>query len=186
MPPDPHHHHNHAVQGPSPKPNQKVLSLILKALIMTFITSLFFLFLGVAAILFLCLAGGALHRRRNSGSSAGEPRHPNSAPGFSPRDLRRLPQFRCPKGIEAECVVCLDGFREGQWCRRLVDCSHVFHRRCLDTWLLKVPACPICRTRVRLDLGDAASSSSASSSSASANLGEEAKQWWGFDIGQRI
>ncbi|XP_062078572.1 RING-H2 finger protein ATL56 [Humulus lupulus] len=172
MPPDLHHHHNnHAVQSPSPKPNQKVLSLILKALIMIFITSLFFLFVGVAAILFLCLAGGALHRRRLRG---GEPRLPNSSRGFSPRDLRWLPQFRCHKGIEGECVVCLDGFREGQWCRRLVACDHVFHRRCLDTWLVKVPACPICRARVRLDLGDTASSSSL-------DLAEEAKQWWGFN-----
>uniref|UniRef100_A0A803QAN2 RING-type domain-containing protein n=1 Tax=Cannabis sativa TaxID=3483 RepID=A0A803QAN2_CANSA len=176
MPPDLHHHnHNHnlTVKSSSPKPNQNFLSLILKALIMIFITSLFFIFVGVAAILFLCLAGEALHRRRRRGG--GETRPLNSTCGFSPRDLRRLPQFRCRNGTEGECVVCLDGFRENQWCRRLVACDHVFHRRCLDSWLVKVPACPICRTRVGLDFGDTVSSSS------SLDLAEEAKQWWGFN-----
>lgn len=149
----PHHHHqpnrNHGVQSPPPKPNQKFLSLILKALIMTFITSLFFLFLGVAAILLLCLAGGALHGRRR------RTYFPNFSNGLPPEDLIKLPQFRYAKRIErqahSECVVCLDAYREGQWCRKLVGCNHVFHRSCLDTWLVKVAACPICRTRVRLN-----------------------------------
>ncbi|KAH7545248.1 RING-H2 finger protein ATL56 [Ziziphus jujuba] len=150
----PHHHHQpnrHGVQSPSPKPNQKFLFLILKVVIMTFITTLFFLFLGVAAMLLLCLAGGALHGRRR------RTHFPYSSNGLFPEDLIKLPQFRYAKRIErqeeahSECVVCLDRFREGQWCRKLVGCNHVFHRSCLDTWLVKVAACPICRTRVGLN-----------------------------------
>ncbi|PPD81633.1 hypothetical protein GOBAR_DD21436 [Gossypium barbadense] len=52
------------------------------------------------------------------------------------------------------CVICLDGFRQGQWCRSLVGCGHLFHRKCLDGWLIKVAACPICRTRVRFENED--------------------------------
>ncbi|KAL5548930.1 hypothetical protein UlMin_004161 [Ulmus minor] len=170
MPPDQHHHnHDHH----TPKPNPKLLSLILKALIMSFITSLFFLFLGVAAILLLFLAGGALHRRRRHH----RPIRPNSSHGFSPRDLRKLSQFRFGKRIEgglsqSDCVVCLDGFRDGQWCRKLLGCDHIFHRRCLDTWLIKVPVCPICRNRVRLDPPEMDSSES---------VEEDVKLWWGFN-----
>ncbi|KAF3452853.1 hypothetical protein FNV43_RR03286 [Rhamnella rubrinervis] len=165
MPPhDPQPNNSHGVQSLPPKPNQKVLSLILKALIMTFITSLFFLFLGVAAILLLCLAGGALHRRRRTQFS-------NSSIGLSSEDLLNLPQFRYAKRItreaHSECVVCLDEYREGQWCRKLVGCNHVFHRRCLDTWLIKVPACPVCRTPVRL---------SSAENSSLVGVGEDAKQ----------
>ncbi|CAI0394095.1 unnamed protein product [Linum tenue] len=126
------------VHPPPPKPNPKLLSLLLKALIMIFITTLFFLFLGVAAILLL-LATAALHRHSNPANS----------------DLkRRLPQFRFSRRMQGgetdECVVCLDSIKQGQWCRKLPGCGHLFHRRCVDPWLVKVPACPICRARVQL------------------------------------
>lgn len=175
MPPIPSLHdqsHDRSFQSPPPKPNPKVLSLILKALIMTFITSLFFLFLGVAAIL-LCLAGGAIHRRRVNRSV----QLPSSSDRLSPRDLRKFSQFRFSKGVietesqssyQSECVVCLDGFREAQWCRRLAGCNHVFHRRCVDNWLIKVPSCPICRTSVRIS-ADTSSLTTAE---------EEIKQLW--------
>ncbi|KAJ8750648.1 hypothetical protein K2173_015829 [Erythroxylum novogranatense] len=139
---DQHRHHQH---HPPPKPNQKFLSLILKAVIMTFITTLFFLFLGVAAILLL-LATAVVHRHSSP---------TNSDAGCFLKDLKKLPQFRFPKRTsDVECVVCLEGIRQGQWCRKLLGCGHVFHRKCVDTWLVKVPACPVCRTRVRLDVGN--------------------------------
>ncbi|XP_021803146.1 RING-H2 finger protein ATL56-like [Prunus avium] len=183
MPPssDPYRrNHNHVIaqpQPPPPKSNPKLLSLIIKVLVMTSITSLFFLFVGLAAIvLFLFLAAGALHRRRAQS--------PLPSSGFSSRHLKALPQFRFRAQPQSEttsssppqtdCVVCLDAFRDGQWCRKLAACNHVFHRRCLDTWLVKVSACPICRTRVRLDSGEA-----------DAVVGldgeEEAKYLWNFN-----
>ncbi|OMO51033.1 Zinc finger, RING-type [Corchorus capsularis] len=74
--------------------------------------------------------------------------------------LKEIPQFRFPEGTEATrlesdlCVICLDGFKQGQWCRNLVGCGHFFHRKCVDAWLIKVAACPICRTSVPLDHED--------------------------------
>uniref|UniRef100_A0A2P2Q4J7 Zinc finger family protein n=1 Tax=Rhizophora mucronata TaxID=61149 RepID=A0A2P2Q4J7_RHIMU len=150
---DPDHHHQQQQQqqhgrGSLPKPNQKFLSLILKATIMTFITTLFFLFLGVTAIL-LILSIAALHNRHSATFS--------SPKEFSFKDLKKLPQFRYSKRLrpddDADCVVCLEGIRQGQWCRKLSRCGHVFHRRCVDPWLVKVPACPICRTSVRPQMG---------------------------------
>ncbi|MBA0584891.1 hypothetical protein Gorai_015686, partial [Gossypium raimondii] len=84
--------------------------------------------------------------------------HPSS--GFSSKQLKKLPQFRFSHETESvgsdsdSCVICLDGFRQGQWCRSLVGCGHLFHRKCLDGWLIKVAACPICRTRVRFENED--------------------------------
>ena len=176
MPPHPHPHH--VPQPPPPKPNPKFLSSILKALIMTFITSAFFLFLGfVAFLLSLILAAGAFHRRR---AERGLP-----SSGFSPKHLKNLPQFRFRKSdknetatlAQTDCVVCLDEFREGQRCRKLPGCGHVFHRRCLDTWLVKVSACPICRTPVRCDLGNTASAAALEEEEEE----EEAKRLWNFN-----
>ncbi|KAJ1914823.1 hypothetical protein IWQ60_008666 [Tieghemiomyces parasiticus] len=43
------------------------------------------------------------------------------------------------------CTICLDRFRSGHYVRRL-PCKHVFHRRCVDTWLLtKSAVCPLCK-----------------------------------------
>ncbi|KAJ4833139.1 hypothetical protein Tsubulata_006250 [Turnera subulata] len=170
----PHNHHHGGAPPPPPKPNQKLLSLILKAIIMTVITTLFFVFLGVAAIVLL-LATAALHRHSApSSSSSSSSSDASSSNGLSPKDLRRLPRFRFPArkwrpeeaaaaDQQPPCVVCLDGFREGQWCRKLDGCGHVFHRRCVDSWLVKVPACPICRAQVRVDGGE-----------------EDGRHLWGF------
>ncbi|KAB2625993.1 RING-H2 finger protein ATL56-like [Pyrus ussuriensis x Pyrus communis] len=165
--------------------NVRKTKFIKFALVMTFITSVFFLFLGFAAtVLFPFFAAGALHRRRTQSP------HPSS--GFFPKHLKTLPQFRfraarpqpqsqsssssssSSPSPQTDCVVCLDSFREGQWCRKLPACDHVFHRRCLDTWLVKVSACPICRTRVRLDYGD-------TESVVDLDGEEEAKYLWNFN-----
>ncbi|CAL0330386.1 unnamed protein product [Lupinus luteus] len=126
---------------PQSKPTSNLLSLFLKPIIMLLLTSLFFVFIGFAAFLLLnlFLLGGALHRLRF------RPNH----------NLNNLPRFRVSRGSElapeSRCVVCLDGFRNGQWCRKLPGCGHLFHRRCVDMWLVKVAACPTCRTPVRFN-----------------------------------
>ncbi|KAH0856933.1 hypothetical protein HID58_085194 [Brassica napus] len=78
--------------------------------------------------------------------------------GLSSTLVQKLPQFKTSKPARpdgSECVVCLDGFRKGRWCRRLPGCGHVFHRKCVDTWFLRADTCPTCRARVRLTEEDA-------------------------------
>ncbi|WJX91177.1 RING-type E3 ubiquitin transferase [Trifolium repens] len=139
---------------PEPKPNPNLLSLFLKPIIMLLLTSLFFLFLGFAAFLLLnlFLLAGALHRLRFRPTPTRRLQSPTDA--FLPHEINNLPNFRVKgsvpvPGPDSRCAVCLDGFRNGQWCRNLAACGHVFHRRCIDTWLLKVATCPTCRTPVR-------------------------------------
>nr|CAD1829078.1 unnamed protein product [Ananas comosus var. bracteatus] len=51
------------------------------------------------------------------------------------------------------CVFCLCDVEEGDEIRE-IPCRHVFHRRCLDTWLQHRHAtCPLCRNRLR-EVGD--------------------------------
>ncbi|XP_044471384.1 RING-H2 finger protein ATL56-like [Mangifera indica] len=141
-----HHGHDPPTQPPPPKPNTALLSIIFMAMIMTLITFFFFflLLLGVASLVSILLLFMSLHCQHHSGADISD--------GFSPRGLEKLPQFRFSKRSEVEsdgeCVVCLEGFKQDQWCRALVKCGHVFHKNCVDTWLVKVAACPTCRTRV--------------------------------------
>ncbi|KAG2639194.1 hypothetical protein PVAP13_2NG616400 [Panicum virgatum] len=50
----------------------------------------------------------------------------------------------------AVCVFCLSGIEEGSEVREL-ECRHLFHRGCLDRWLLAarpLATCPLCRCRL--------------------------------------
>lgn len=44
-----------------------------------------------------------------------------------------------------ECAICMEDFKEGESCRILSQCKHVFHPNCIYIWLKKQHACPICR-----------------------------------------
>jgi len=45
---------------------------------------------------------------------------------------------------QAECSVCMCEYKQGEELR-LLDCGHSFHQECIDTWLKKKAACPLCR-----------------------------------------
>ncbi|XP_042484630.1 RING-H2 finger protein ATL56-like [Macadamia integrifolia] len=138
------------------KPNTKLLSFFLKTLVMAFVISLFFIFLGIAAIVLLhiCLAGGALQRRRRWRSLSSDFSDENSefGLGLSQKELSKVPCFNysvaLERAVNGDCAVCLEGLREGEMCRILPRCKHVFHANCVDAWLIKVAACPLCRASV--------------------------------------
>lgn len=44
-----------------------------------------------------------------------------------------------------KCTICLEDFTD-QSCVRKMDCNHVFHKKCIDKWLLEYNyKCPMCR-----------------------------------------
>lgn len=56
-------------------------------------------------------------------------------------------------GCKTICVICIESFESGDKVRKLPNCEHVFHRDCIDTWLLGLCSdmdtitsfCPTCR-----------------------------------------
>ena len=46
------------------------------------------------------------------------------------------------------CAVCLHEFENEDEIRRLTNCQHIFHRSCLDRWMMgyNQMTCPLCRT----------------------------------------
>ncbi|PWA43011.1 zinc finger, RING/FYVE/PHD-type [Artemisia annua] len=45
----------------------------------------------------------------------------------------------------SECSICLADYKPADVVRLLPDCRHLFHVKCIDTWLKAHPTCPMCR-----------------------------------------
>ncbi|KAK8917042.1 NEP1-interacting protein 1 [Platanthera zijinensis] len=43
------------------------------------------------------------------------------------------------------CSVCLQDIQIGETVRSLPFCKHMFHLRCIDSWLVRNGSCPLCR-----------------------------------------
>lgn len=46
-----------------------------------------------------------------------------------------------------QCSICLDHFKKGKYKRKMPNCRHEFHKKCIDEWLYKDEkfSCPVCR-----------------------------------------
>ncbi|KAK1422341.1 hypothetical protein QVD17_25388 [Tagetes erecta] len=76
---------------------------------------------------------------------------------MSKEDIKKLPSYDF--NLEAqksmvECVVCLERFKDGEKCKLLPNCNHSFHCECIDSWLIKTGAFPICRAIVDVGIGE--------------------------------
>ena len=49
---------------------------------------------------------------------------------------------------KTECSICLVPFEEGEELR-LLFCFHRYHKKCIDSWLLKKSQCPNCNFNIR-------------------------------------
>lgn len=70
----------------------------------------------------------------NSDSASAIP--PVEVKGVSTKDIELKPDF----------AICLVDFDEGDRCRILTHCKHMFHDGCVEPWLEKVERCPKCRS----------------------------------------
>lgn len=49
--------------------------------------------------------------------------------------------------MRIQCTICTDVF-DGSSDISVVPCGHMFHNKCLGTWISQNMSCPQCRTRV--------------------------------------
>ncbi|OIW06674.1 hypothetical protein TanjilG_04068 [Lupinus angustifolius] len=116
---------------------------------MTLIISMVLLFGGVVlmVLLHVCITGRA-SRRESTGSVVEN--GANGSRSMSKDDLEKLPCYdyiaKDNTSSPVDCAVCLENLIVGDKCRLLPICKHSFHAQCVDTWLLKTPLCPICRS----------------------------------------
>lgn len=76
----------------------------------------------------------------------------------SKENLDRIPVCKFKRnpetkpGEEEKCPVCLLEFNDDEDVKTL-PCKHMYHPSCIDTWLVKNSACPICKRDVAEGLG---------------------------------
>uniref|UniRef100_A0AAF5Q3B5 RING-type domain-containing protein n=1 Tax=Wuchereria bancrofti TaxID=6293 RepID=A0AAF5Q3B5_WUCBA len=51
------------------------------------------------------------------------------------------------KELDTDCPVCIDPYRAGDIIRSL-PCRHIFHKTCVDPWLLEHRTCPMCKSDI--------------------------------------
>lgn len=72
--------------------------------------------------------------------------------GATKEQIESIPTrtFEGDKGGSSDqgcCAICLEDYAEGQQMRTL-PCSHSFHPNCIDRWLQRNRACPVCKKDV--------------------------------------
>ncbi|KAJ4813952.1 RING/U-box superfamily protein [Rhynchospora pubera] len=77
-----------------------------------------------------------------------------SSKGLSDESLKKLPCHEITNerpgmhGEDLSCTICLQDIVTGETVRTLPLCSHTFHLRCIDKWLVANSTCPVCRQYV--------------------------------------
>eukprot|EP00127_Corallochytrium_limacisporum_P003317 Clim_evm6s148 gene=Clim_evmTU6s148 len=62
--------------------------------------------------------------------------------------VARLPTMKWWTTMSAkECQVCREEFEPGH-AVKLLPCFHTYHTACIDPWLIRRGACPVCQTRI--------------------------------------
>ena len=51
---------------------------------------------------------------------------------------------------QKQCIICQDDFELGDKVKEL-SCSHIYHRNCIDEWLVKEKKCPCCNKEITLN-----------------------------------
>ncbi|XP_060670397.1 RING-H2 finger protein ATL74 [Ziziphus jujuba] len=124
-------------------------------MVMEIVISVILLFVGIAVlvVIHVCIVGRAFGRGNQGMVNMVVQRSSIGSKRMSNEDLKMLPCFDYVDGRDkgsssspVDCAVCLENFKDGEKCRLLPNCRHSFHALCIDSWLLKTPICPICRT----------------------------------------
>ncbi|NWU61413.1 RN128 ligase, partial [Pterocles burchelli] len=67
--------------------------------------------------------------------------------------LRTLKQGDKETGPDGDsCVVCIEAYKPNEVVR-ILTCNHLFHKSCIDPWLLEHRTCPMCKCDILKALG---------------------------------
>lgn len=106
---------------------------------------------------------------------------------LSSRQIKQIPTAKFVKGDQYDiCAICLEQYNEGDKLR-ILPCSHAYHAKCIDPWLMNNRRnCPLCKRKILFgDSGDESESEDSELTSPAENTplltspSSNAGQTWG-------
>ena len=67
--------------------------------------------------------------------------------GFKKEDINKIKSEKYNLNDNINCVICQEDIKNGDDVKKL-SCNHIFHIKCIDTWLLKEKNCPFCKEEI--------------------------------------
>ncbi|XP_066489193.1 RING finger protein 148 [Tiliqua scincoides] len=102
-----------------------------------------FIFASVAMAYCTFYCAGRLRRARNAGQECQQ--LPDINKVIDQLELRTLKEHdKEVESSEENCAVCLEMYRAKD-VARVLRCRHLFHKGCVDPWLLEHQTCPVCK-----------------------------------------
>jgi len=82
-----------------------------------------------------------------------EARVPTGIACLSPAAIKTLPCTTVSESLGTRgCPICIGELLPGETVRSLPGCGHMFHRSCIDLWLVRQADCPLCKQQIAVDL----------------------------------
>ena len=70
--------------------------------------------------------------------------------GFKKEDIKKIKSEKYNIDQVINCVICQDDIKKGEFIKKL-NCNHIFHSNCIDTWLSKEKNCPFCKKEITIN-----------------------------------
>lgn len=73
--------------------------------------------------------------------------------GINPNQLENIQTIKFKKdplvapGEEEKCPICCAEFEDDESLSKL-ECTHLYHKECINTWLVRNATCPVCKRDV--------------------------------------
>lgn len=87
--------------------------------------------------------------------------------------LKKSELVLCTDSLQSSqsgCAICREVFKPGTDICRMLDCSHIFHAKCIDHWFVRASCCPLCKNDLKVSGRNYSQRSLGRSSQTSSNI----------------
>ena len=110
------------------------------------------LFFFLVIVIFFHMQRTSAHQHQQPAGTVPVHSINNFHPGIDEATLRQYPKLLYAEAKLHQgnstiscCSICLADYDDTDVLRLLPDCSHIFHLKCVDSWLRLHATCPVCR-----------------------------------------